>query len=139
MCEQLDISECLAVQTMKDPLLSIFFELWLNDEIDKSAVHRDVLGVDRRERVGMDGSPSLQAAGFDELNWDSFCMNHLVLLMVLCCVALLPVDPRSCHDHTGWVAGLIAFDRAVHCVIAKDVVDAEFVCVFDSVDNYWAV
>ena len=101
-------------------------------------MHRDVLGVDRGERVGMDGSPSLQAVGFDELNWGSFRVNHLVLLMVVCCVALLPVDPRPCH-HNGWVAGFIAFDRVAHCVIGKDVVNAEFVCVFDSFDTYWAV
>ena len=53
----------------------------------------------------MDGSLSLQTAYFDELDWDPCCMNHSVLLTVAYCVALLQVDTRSCHDHTGWAAG----------------------------------
>ena len=87
----------------------------------------------------MDGGLSLHTALFDELNLNSLCMNHLVLLTVFCCVALHPVDPRSCHDHTGWMAGFIAFDRAAHCAIGKDVIDAELVGVVDPVDSYWAI
>lgn len=57
----------------------------------------------RGERVGMNGG----------------------LSTVVCCVAPLQVDPRSCHEHTGRVAGFIAFERAAHCAIGKDVIDAE--------------
>lgn len=124
---------------MKDTLSDVCFELQPNAEFNKFVLYRAVLEVGRGERVGMDGGLSLQTAIFDELNWYSFCMNHLVLLTVVCCVALLQVDPRSCHDHTGWVAGFIAFERAAHCAIGKDVFDAELVGVVDPVDNYWAV
>ena len=121
---------------MEDILSDVCFELRPNAEFNRIALYRAVLEVGREERVGMDGC---QTAIFDELNWYSFCMKQLVLLTVVCCVALFQMDPRSCHDHTGWVASFIAFERAAHCAISKDVIDAGLVGVVDPVDNYLAV
>ena len=86
---------------MKDTLSDVCFELQPNAEFNKFALCKAVLEVGREERVGMDGSFSLQTAYFDEFARDSCCMDQLVLLTVAYCVALLQVDSRSCHDHTG--------------------------------------
>ena len=66
-------------------------------------------------------------------------MNHLMLLTIVCCPALLRLDLRCCYDYKGWVAGFIAFERAAHCAIGKDVITGEIVGVVDPVGNYFAV
>lgn len=85
---------------MNDALSNACFELQPNAEFNEFALFRAVLEVGRGERLGMDGGLSLQTAILDEVNWYSFCMNHLLLLTVFYYVALLQVDPRSCHDTT---------------------------------------